>query len=137
MRLRSEETVDPISLPDSEPATGPEPSAFTPPESLMIDRVHNDTGEIGQTPVAKQRMNFNPTLREQFRVSAEQRLGDGLHLEVYQIARAKIQSMAEGLQLDSGAIGPMLCRWLFASEIPETAIDSDAHWREIFLHPCS
>jgi hypothetical protein len=28
MRLRFDETIDPISLPDSEPATGPEPSAF-------------------------------------------------------------------------------------------------------------
>jgi hypothetical protein len=38
MRLRFKETIDPISFPDSEPDTGPEPSAFTPPESLMVDR---------------------------------------------------------------------------------------------------
>jgi hypothetical protein len=53
MRLRFEESIDEISLPDSEPATGPDPSAFTPSESLMVDRAQGDTGEIGQTRVAQ------------------------------------------------------------------------------------
>jgi hypothetical protein len=52
-------------------------------------------------------------------------------LGVYQIARAEIQSIVEALQLDSQAIESTLRRWLFTSEIPETPIDSDAHWREI------
>jgi hypothetical protein len=62
----------------------------------------------------------------------ERRVRDWLHLGVYQIARAEIQSMAEGLQLDSRTIESMLRRWLFSSDIPETLIDSDAHWREIY-----
>jgi hypothetical protein len=52
MRLRFEQTIDSMSLPDSEPGTGPELSAFTPPDSLMADRAQSDAEEIGQTPVA-------------------------------------------------------------------------------------
>jgi hypothetical protein len=78
-------------------------------------------------------MNFRRTLREQFALAIERRLRDWLHLEVYQIARAEIQSMAEALHLDSRAIEAMLGIWLFTSEIPETPTDSDAHWCEIHV----
>jgi hypothetical protein len=129
MRLRFDKTIDPISLRDLEPATGPEPFAFTPPESLMVDRAQSDPGEIEQT----QQMNCKRTLRGQLALPIERRLRDWLHLGVHQIARAETQSMAEALHLDSRAIEPMLRRWLSTSEIPETLTDSDAHWREIHV----
>jgi hypothetical protein len=78
MSFRFEQAICPISSPDSEPATGLEPSAFTPPENLMVDRAQGDPGEIGQTPVEQQGMNFNRTLREQFRRRA--RVGRVMHI---------------------------------------------------------
>jgi hypothetical protein len=54
MRLRFEEIIDPISLSDSGPAAGTEPSAFTSPESLMVDRAQGDAGEIGWPLVVQQ-----------------------------------------------------------------------------------
>jgi hypothetical protein len=83
MRLRFEETIDSISLPDSEHATGLEPSAFTLSESLMVCRAPGDAGEIEQMPVTQQQMNFNRTLREQFALRVERRLRDWVHLGVY------------------------------------------------------
>jgi hypothetical protein len=104
MKLRFEETIDPILLPDSEPATGSEPCAFTPPESLMVDQAQGDTGETWQTPIARQRMSFNRTLCEHSRFLLNDAFPIGYTWE-YQIARAEIRSMAEALQLDSRAIG--------------------------------
>jgi hypothetical protein len=76
-------------------------------------------------------MNFDRTRRERFALPIERCLRDLLHLKVYQIARAEIQSVAEALQLDSQAIEPMLRRWLFTFEILETLIGSDWPRREI------
>jgi hypothetical protein len=131
MRAQFEHDITPIPEETNPDDAEHQRGDFAAAEAVPIATIGKDDAVAAESGVAQQRAAFREALRCQQILSFGDRLGHGLDVGVFPVACEEIRKTSAALSMNAAHIEEKFPEWLFTDHVPQTSVNSDAHWREV------